>query len=135
LNKLKRILGENFKFPSLVLQQRSQTRGPREGPMRPANIRKKEDNKINIGQMGLFFQKHWVLTQKKIFIFECGLPYPAFSLMRPARQFEFETPVLQSLILIHWGGYFYSIHNLKLKWTMPKNPLYQLFKFSKISSK
>ncbi len=36
------------------LNQRSQTRGPREGLMQPANIRKNEDLKRNIEPIGLF---------------------------------------------------------------------------------
>ncbi len=59
------------------LKQWSQTRGPREGPMRPANIRKNGDFKRNIGPIGLFSQKHCLLTQKFFFIF----------LMRPARPY------------------------------------------------
>jgi len=40
-----------------LLDQRSQTRGPQEGPMRPANIRKKEDFKRNIEPIGRISQK------------------------------------------------------------------------------
>ncbi len=48
-----------------ALDQWSQTHAPRagcglrEGPMRPANIRKNEDFQRNIGQMGLFSQKYF----------------------------------------------------------------------------
>jgi hypothetical protein len=50
-----------FQF-GLSLKQRSRTRGPlaacgpREGPMRPAIIRKNGDFKRNIGPIGLFSQ-------------------------------------------------------------------------------
>jgi len=55
-------------FYLFVLFQRSQARGPlaaygpRESPMRPANIRKNGDFKRNIGLIHLFYQKHWVST-------------------------------------------------------------------------
>ncbi len=64
------------------LDQRSQTRGPRaacglrEGPMRPANIRKNEDFKRNIWQIGLFSQKYWKLIEKDYYF-----------LMRPAKPY------------------------------------------------
>jgi hypothetical protein len=64
-------------YQFLSLRQWSQTRGPREGSMRPANIRKNGDFKRNIGPIGLFSQKHCILTQKNFFIF----------LMRPARPY------------------------------------------------
>jgi len=65
-----------FTFETFMYQldQRSPTRGPREGPIRPANISKNGDFKRNIGQIGLFSQKHWILTQK----------YSSF-LVQPAR--------------------------------------------------
>ncbi len=53
------------------LSPRSQTQGPqaacgpREGPMRPANIWKNEAFKWNIGPIGRFSQKHWILTRKR----------------------------------------------------------------------
>ncbi len=43
----------------------------------------------------LFSQKHWILTQKKFLNFLMRPPDLAFSLMRPARHFEFETPVVE----------------------------------------
>jgi hypothetical protein len=52
-----------------ILEHRSQTRGPQEGLMRPANIRKNENFKRNIGQIGLFSQKYWKLIQKILLIF------------------------------------------------------------------
>jgi len=61
--------------------------------MRPANTMKNEDIKRNIGPIDLF----WVLIKKNVFIFKCGPPYLAFSLMRPARHFEFETPAVKQL--------------------------------------
>ncbi len=54
----------------------------------------KGDFKRNIRPIGLISQKHWILTQKIFFIFYCDLPNLAFSLMRPSRPFEFETPAL-----------------------------------------
>jgi len=66
-----------------ALQQWSQTRGPREGLMGPANISENEHFKINIK---IFFKK---LSINSIFFF--------IFLMRPARHFEFETPALQCL--------------------------------------
>jgi len=45
------------------------------------------DFKRNIGPIS---RKHWILTQKKFLHFLMC----AFSLMRPARHFEFETPAL-----------------------------------------
>jgi len=74
--------------------QRSQTRSsraacsPREGPMRPANIKKHEDLKRNIEPIGLFFKSIKFFSS----FFLCGPLDLDFSLMRPARHFEFETP-------------------------------------------
>jgi len=59
---LKRLFGK----AKIALNQRSQTRGPREGPMRPANIRKNGDFKRNIGTIGLFSQKTLDINWKKI---------------------------------------------------------------------
>jgi len=83
-----------------ALEKRSQTCRPQEGPMRPANIRKNGDFKRNIGPIGLFSQKHWILTQKCFLHFKCGPPDLAFSVMRSARHFEFETPALECHVLL-----------------------------------
>jgi len=45
-------------FMLYALHQRSQTRGPREGPIRPGNIRRNIDFKRNIGGIGLFSKKN-----------------------------------------------------------------------------
>jgi len=60
-----------------TLKQRSQTRGPREGRMRPANIGKNEDFKENIKPICLFFKTIEFLNYIFFFIF----------LMRPARPY------------------------------------------------
>jgi hypothetical protein len=91
---------ENAYLCWLTLNQGSQTRGPqatcglREGPMRPANIRKNEDFEGNIKSFCLFFQKKRFLTHNSEFLFPCGLQDLTLSLMRPASHFEFETPAL-----------------------------------------
>ncbi len=70
---------------------------------RPANITKNGYFKRNIGPIGRFSQKHWILTQFFWFIFKCGPPDLAFSLMRPARHFEFETLALDNAyIVLSW---------------------------------
>jgi hypothetical protein len=74
--------------------QGSQTCGPREGPMRPANIRKNEDFEGNIKSFCLFYQIIWFLTHNSKILFPCGPRDLTLSLMRPASQFEFETPDL-----------------------------------------
>jgi len=51
------------------LHQRSQTRGPREGPKRPSNIRKNGGFKRNMKPIGLFSQKHSKLLTQKKFVF------------------------------------------------------------------
>ncbi len=58
------------------LNQGSQTCGPRECPMRPANTRKNENFKGNNELFCLFFKINWFLTQFNFFIF-----------MRPARPY------------------------------------------------
>jgi len=76
------------------LVQWSQTRGPREGPLRPLNIRKNEDFNRNICPFDRFLFKHWALTP--MFFFSI--------LMRPA------IPCFQSFvareILWVWGPWF-----------------------------
>ena len=73
-----------------MLEQASQTRGPRECPMRPANIKKYSHFKRNIKPFVQFSQ----FGLKIQFYF-------SFFSMRPVRpywpssQFEFETPVLE----------------------------------------
>jgi len=62
-----------FILKGVASPQRSQTRGPREGPMRPAN-RKNVYLKRDIGPIGQFDLKHWIFSQKK-----------NLSLMWPAR--------------------------------------------------
>ncbi len=51
------------------LVQWSQTRGPREGPLRPLNIRKNEDFNRNICPFDRFLFKHWALTPMFFFQF------------------------------------------------------------------
>ena len=72
-----------------TLKQGSQARGPREGPMWPANFRK---NKIYFFANTLF-----LLQNSKTFfsLFQCDPRDLPLSLMRPASHFEFEIPALK----------------------------------------
>ncbi len=69
LKKYKLILNSSTLLTVIILlycydlNQWSQTRGSRVGPMQPVNIRKNEDFKINVGPICPFPQKHWILTQ------------------------------------------------------------------------
>ncbi len=75
-------------YVAQVIKQGSQTRGPREAPMRPANIRKNEYMK---GKIELFSQINWILTHNSKILYSCGPRDLTLSLMRPANPFEFET--------------------------------------------
>jgi len=75
---------------TVPLYQRAQTRGPREGPMQLAKIRKNGVFKRNIGPIGLFSQKQGLLTQKLIF--------------------------LSFLVLLKWTFFSAIIHYLNFNW-------------------
>jgi len=80
------------------LIQGAQTRGPRatcsprEGLMRPANIRKK--SRFERKNWVIFYQINWFLTHNSKNLFSCGPRDLTLSLMRPASPLEFETPAL-----------------------------------------
>jgi len=94
-----------FFIQFIQFTQESQTHGPRatcsprEGPMRPANIRKNEDLKGRIDIIFLIFPIKLIFnTQFKYFIFMRPLRP-----MRTASPFEFETPELTD----EFPRYFY----------------------------
>ncbi len=59
------------------------------------HLEKNEELVRNIGPIGLFSQKHWMDIDFKNSLFLMWPPDPGFSLMRPARHFEFETTALK----------------------------------------
>jgi len=77
-------VGGNWNFLTINL-----ARGLRKGPMRPANIRKKEILKEILGQFVYLRKNIAYKFNKNFFIFNT-----ARQTLRPARQFEFETPDL-----------------------------------------
>ncbi len=74
------------------LDQLSQTRGPR-------TSRKMDILKEILGQLVYFLKNIGYELKKIFFIFLCGTPGLAFSLKRPARHFEFETPESKHILL------------------------------------
>ncbi len=83
----------------IAICQGSQTRGPREAPMRPANIRKNEDLKGKIELFTLLSQINWILTHNSRILYSCGPRDLTLSLMRPASPFDFETPAIYYVYL------------------------------------
>ena len=76
------------------LGQGSQTRGPREGPMRPANIRINDGLKKNLIILPIFFNIAKKIKGLFFSLFQCSPRILFWGLMRLASQFELETPGL-----------------------------------------
>ena len=81
------------------LDQGSQTRSLREGPMRPANNKKNEEFKAILRHFALFLQYINFELKIKNNFFQCGPRDLSLSLVRPLSHFEFETPGVDVKIL------------------------------------